>query len=148
MICLSQDAYRLSALFEKFNIKAISTTEIATDDLRWHQIIGDIDWTGRVITAYRPDVIVEPEFDGFAVNIEKMGDMAGKDATTWVGYPAAHRNRRAFSEHSTRLRLIMFFPRRGLKIWFKISPQPCLTTNRVGSKFFKRTLSFDFLKLR
>ena len=136
--CLSQDAYRPSALFEKFNIKAISTTEIATVDLRWHQIIRDIDWTGWVITAYRPDVIVDPEFAGFAINIEKMGDMAGKDATTWVGYPAALRNRRAFSKHSTRLGLIMFIPRPGLKIWLKISPQPCLTANRVRSKFFKK----------
>jgi glucuronate isomerase len=32
--CLSQDVYHLCALFDKFNIKVISTTESAIDDLR------------------------------------------------------------------------------------------------------------------
>ncbi|WP_267138480.1 glucuronate isomerase [Anianabacter salinae] len=94
--CLKQDAYRPRALFERFNIEAIATTEGATDDLRWHRMIRDSGWTGRVITAYRPDAVVDPETDGFAQNVERMGEMAGEDATTWTGYLAAHRNRRAF----------------------------------------------------
>jgi glucuronate isomerase len=94
--CLSQDAYRPRALFERFNIEAISTTESAIDDLRWHQMIKDSGWSGKVVTAYRPDAVIDPEFDGFAENVAKMGEMAGEDATTWQGYLAAHRNRRAF----------------------------------------------------
>ncbi len=94
--CLKTDAFRPRALFERFNIEALSTTESAIDDLKWHKMIRDSGWGGKVITAYRPDAVVDPEFDGFAQNVAKMGEMAGEDATTWTGYLAAHRNRRAF----------------------------------------------------
>ena len=94
--CLKQEAFRPRALFERFNIEAISTTESAIDDLKWHRMIRDSGWSGKVITAYRPDAVVDPEFQGFAANVEKLGEMAGEDATTWAGYLAAHRNRRAY----------------------------------------------------
>lgn len=94
--CLAQDAYRPRALFERFNIAAISTTESAIDDLKWHKMIRDSGWAGKVVTAYRPDAVVDPEFAGFADNVARFGEMAGEDATTWAGYLAAHRNRRAF----------------------------------------------------
>lgn len=94
--CLGQDAFRPRALFEQFNIEAISTTESAIDDLRWHKMIQDSGWTGRVTTTYRPDAVVDPDFDGFAQNVARMGELAGQDTTTWPGYLAAHRNRRAF----------------------------------------------------
>ncbi|WP_092646943.1 glucuronate isomerase [Jannaschia faecimaris] len=93
---LKQEAFRPRALFERFNIEAISTTERAVDDLRWHRMIRESGWTGKVVTAYRPDAVVDPDFDGFARNVQLMGEMAGEDATTWTGYLAAHRNRRAF----------------------------------------------------
>ncbi len=94
--CLAQPAFRPRALFERFGIEALSTTESALDDLRWHKMIRDSDWNGNVVTTYRPDAVVDPEFDGFANNIERLGDITGEDATTWTGYLAAHRKRRAF----------------------------------------------------
>ncbi|MCF2869506.1 glucuronate isomerase [Octadecabacter sp. G9-8] len=94
--CLTQNAYRPRALFEKFNIEAISTTESAIDDLRWHDMIRASGWGGKVVTAYRPDAVIDPEFDGFADNVETLGALTGEDTTTWAGYLAAHRNRRAF----------------------------------------------------
>lgn len=93
--CLKRDAFRPRALFERFNIEALSTTESALDDLAWHRMIRDSGWAGKVITAYRPDAVVDPEFPDFAANVEKMGDMTGEDTTTWQGYLAAHRARRA-----------------------------------------------------
>jgi glucuronate isomerase len=93
---LKTDAFRPRALFERFNIEAISTTESAIDDLKWHKMILDSGWNGKVVTAYRPDAVIDPDFDGFADNVAKMGEMAGEDATIWDGYLAAHRNRRAF----------------------------------------------------
>lgn len=92
---LKTDAFRPRALFERFNIEAISTTESAIDDLKWHKMIRDSGWSGKVVTAYRPDAVVDPDFDGFANNIARMGEITGEDATTWNGYLAAHRSRRA-----------------------------------------------------
>ncbi len=94
--CLKRPEFRPRALFERFGIEAIATTESPLDDLRWHRMIRESGWSGRVLTAYRPDPVIDPEFEGFATNIEKFGEMAGTDATTWDGYLEAHRNRRAY----------------------------------------------------
>jgi glucuronate isomerase len=93
---LGSDAFRPRALFDRFNIELLATTESPLDTLEHHQAILDSDWDGRVITAYRPDPVVDPEFEGFAVNVARFGDLAGEDASTWDGYLAAHRNRREF----------------------------------------------------
>ncbi len=94
--CLARPDFRPRALFERFNIEAIATTEAATDDLRWHRMIADSGWRGRVITAYRPDGVIDPEMAGFADNVALMGQQTGFDTSTWAGYLDAHRARRAF----------------------------------------------------
>lgn len=94
--CLARPEFRPRALFERFGIEALSTTESPLDDLRWHARIKESGWKGRVITAYRPDVVVDPEFEGFRTNVETFGALAGVDATTWSGYLEAHRIRRAY----------------------------------------------------
>jgi glucuronate isomerase len=93
---LEQDEYRPRALFERFNIEAIATTEGALDDLKWHDMIRDSGWAGKVVTAYRPDSVVDPEFEGFSDNLKQFGELTGEDVTSWSGYLAAHRARRAY----------------------------------------------------
>ena len=93
---LATDAFRPRALFERYNIEVIATTEGPLDTLAHHQTIRDSGWQGRVITAYRPDAVVDPEFEGFAANLGLLSDMTGEDCLTWTGYLAAHRQRRAF----------------------------------------------------
>ena len=94
--CLAEPAFRPRALFERFNIEVIATTESPLDPLVHHRKIHASGWGGRVVTAYRPDPVVDPEFDGFAANVAQFGALAGEDATTWTGYLAAHRHRRAY----------------------------------------------------
>jgi glucuronate isomerase len=53
-------------------------------------------WKGRVVTAYRPDAVVDPEFPGFADNVAQLGALTGENTSTWAGYLTAHRTRRAF----------------------------------------------------
>lgn len=52
--------YRPRALFERFNIEVIATTESPLDTLQHHAAIRDSGWKGRVLTAYRPDPVVDP----------------------------------------------------------------------------------------
>ncbi len=94
--CLSRPEYRPRALFERFNIEVIATTESPLDLLPHHAKIRSSGWKGRVLTAYRPDPVVDPEFDGFAANVSELGAIANENTGTWQGYLAAHRNRRAF----------------------------------------------------
>ena len=49
-----------------------------------------------MVTAYRPDPVVDPEFEGFRDNVERFGALTGENTLTWPGYLAAHRNRRAY----------------------------------------------------
>ena len=93
---LATDAFRPRALFERYNIEVIATTESPLDDLRHHQAIRDSGWKGRVITAYRPDPIVDPEFEGFHDNLAVLAQMTDEDCFSWQGYLNAHRQRRAF----------------------------------------------------
>lgn len=94
--CLAEPGFRPRALFERFGIEVIATTESPLDDLRWHKAIGESGWSGRVITAYRPDPTVDPEFEGFTANVARLGEITGSDTGSWQGYLDAHRKRRAF----------------------------------------------------
>jgi len=94
--CLAKPEFRPRALFERFNIEVIATTESPLDPLAHHAKLRGSGWKGRVVTAYRPDPTVDPDFEGFAANVDKLGQLAGEDSQTWRGYLAAHRNRRAF----------------------------------------------------
>src|SRR5690606_23439007 len=91
-----QQEFRPRALFERFNIEVLATTESPLDELRHHVAIRDSGWQGRVITAYRPDPTIDPEFEGFADNVRRLGELAGEDAGSWRGYLSAHRARREF----------------------------------------------------
>ena len=94
--CLSRPEFRPRALFEAFGIECIATTESPLDDLKWHRMIKESDWDGRVITAYRPDAVVDPDFEGFVQNVEAFCALADESAASFDGYLNAHRNRRAY----------------------------------------------------
>jgi len=93
---LATPQFRPRALYERFNIEVIATTDSPLDPLTHHQALRDSGWNGRVVPAYRPDSVVDPEFEGFQANIERLGDITGCDTMEWDGYLEAHRKRRAF----------------------------------------------------
>ncbi|MGL4727647.1 MAG: glucuronate isomerase [Bosea sp. (in: a-proteobacteria)] len=93
---LATPAFRPRALYERFNIELIATTDSALDDLAHHDTIRASGWRGRVIPTYRPDNVVDPEFEGFHANLSRLGEITGEDVGSWAGYLAAHRSRRAF----------------------------------------------------
>lgn len=93
---LQLDGFRPRALFDRFGIELLATTESPLDSLEHHCAIRSSKWQGRVVTAYRPDPVVDPEFEGFADNLRSFSELTGEDCLSWNGYLAAHRQRRAF----------------------------------------------------
>ena len=91
---LARPEFRPRALFDRFNIELLATTESPLDSLEHHETIRDSDWQGRVITTYRPDPVVDPEFENFAANVDRFGEIAGEDVSSYAGYLAAHRAQR------------------------------------------------------
>ncbi|MGK2927740.1 MAG: glucuronate isomerase [Lysobacterales bacterium] len=94
---LERPEFRPRALFDRFGIEAIATTDSPLDDLRYHRMIReDKSWNGKVLTAFRPDSVVDPEYEGFFDNIDRLGEITGQDTRSWVGYLDALRDRRAY----------------------------------------------------
>lgn len=93
---LSRPEFLPRALFERFNIEWLATTESPLDDLRHHQKIRASGWKGNVITAYRPDPVIDPDFEGFATNVARLGEITGEDTSNYHGFLAALRQRREY----------------------------------------------------
>lgn len=93
---LTSPEFRPRALFDRFGIELLATTESPLDDLAHHRAIHRSGWPGRVITAFRPDPVVDPDRSDFADNVDELGDITGRDTSTWTGYIGALADRRAF----------------------------------------------------
>jgi glucuronate isomerase len=74
------------ALYEQFNIEVLSTTDSPLDSLAEHKKIRESGWKARILPAFRPDAVVDPEFKGFAELIAKLGEQTGENTATWKGY--------------------------------------------------------------
>ncbi|KQY13935.1 glucuronate isomerase [Rhizobium sp. Root482] len=92
---IATPALRPRALFDRFNLEVIATTDSALDDLAHHDAVRASGWHGRVVPTYRPDAVVDPQAYGFAKNVAQFLEVTGEPAT-WAGYLKAHRARRAF----------------------------------------------------
>jgi glucuronate isomerase len=93
-VALATPAFRPRALFERFNIEVLATTESPIDTLEHHRVIRESGWPGRIITTYRPDIVVDPEHEQFRLGLERFAQLTGKDVRSWSGYLQAHRLRR------------------------------------------------------
>jgi glucuronate isomerase len=68
---LKSPEFRPRALFERFNIEVLATTDAATSNLEHHCAIRASGWKRRVIPTFRPDAqfkISSPEFDALGAS--------------------------------------------------------------------------------
>src|SRR3546814_17338474 len=97
---LATDAFRPRALFDRFGIEVIATTESPLDTLDHHAAIraanASGEWGGRVITAYSPDPVVDPGHEGICDKPERLSDPSGVDVFSYESYMASQRNSSAF----------------------------------------------------
>ncbi|HEY0786281.1 MAG TPA: glucuronate isomerase [Acidobacteriaceae bacterium] len=84
------------ALYDRFHMEVLATTDSPLDSLKDHQAIRDSGWAGRVLPTFRPDPVVDPEFAGFRENLARLGEMTNEDTGSWTGYLAALRARRTW----------------------------------------------------
>jgi glucuronate isomerase len=92
---LAEPSFRPRALFERFNIELLATTESALDDLSAHAKLAADGWGRRVVTTFRPDDVVDPEWPGWVARLDRLAELTGEDTTTYAGYLQAVRSRRA-----------------------------------------------------
>lgn len=72
--------YSARQLMEKFNVKAICTTDDPCDDLRWHEYIAnDETMQIKVLPAFRPDKGINIEKAGYDEYIKKLSGVVGRE---------------------------------------------------------------------
>ena len=87
------------ALYERFKLEVLATTDSPLDSLSDHKAILDSSWKARIIPTFRPDPVVDPDFAGFRENVSKLGELTGEDTGSWTGYlRALEKSRARFKE--------------------------------------------------
>lgn len=92
---LAEPAFRPRALFERFRIDVLATTDDPLDDLDGHRALTeDPGFRGRVLPTFRPDAYLDPAGAEYADRVQALLDATGKPGT-FAGYLAALEDRRA-----------------------------------------------------
>lgn len=91
---LTSDEFRPRALYDRFGIEMLATTDHALSSLEAHRLVAKNDWGGVVVPTFRPDAIVDPDNREFVTNLARLGELTGTDTSTWSGYLDAIRVRR------------------------------------------------------
>ncbi|MYD11904.1 MAG: glucuronate isomerase [Chloroflexi bacterium] len=93
---LQRPEFRPRALFERFNIEVLATTDAAADTLAHHKAIRDSGWGGRIIPTFRPDAVVNIDAPGWRENIDRLSDVSGVTVSDFSSYIHALEQRRDF----------------------------------------------------
>ncbi|HEY0997556.1 MAG TPA: glucuronate isomerase [Gemmatimonadaceae bacterium] len=93
---LASPEFRPRALFERFNIEVLATTDAATDSLEHHRAIRDSGWTGRVIPTFRPDALFRIAAPGWGREIAALEAAAGTTIATFADFLDAIAERRRY----------------------------------------------------
>ncbi len=94
---LTTPEFRPRALYERFGIEVLATTDDPSDDLRYHQALAaDPTWSGRVVPTFRPDKYLEPATPAWNGLVDTLAEVSGVDTGTLAGWVRAMADRRAF----------------------------------------------------
>jgi glucuronate isomerase len=93
---LRQPAFRPRALFDRFNIEVLCTTDAATDSLEHHARIRQSGWKGVVRPTFRPDLVINIRHPQWAREIERLSAATSEPVTNYASYIRALEHRRAF----------------------------------------------------
>ena len=91
---LRTEAFLPRAIFRRFNIEVLATTDAATDRLGEHKAMMS-EWHGRVIPTFRPDAVLDPSDPRFANELKQLSELTDESLDTFDSYLAALRSRRA-----------------------------------------------------
>jgi glucuronate isomerase len=93
---LASPEYRPRALFERFNIEVLTTTDAAADSLEHHRRIRESGWAGRVIPCFRPDAALAIASPGWRENLQLLADAGRRTIADYATFIEVLAERRAF----------------------------------------------------
>ena len=93
---LALPEYRPRALFERFQVEVLATTDAATDPLLHHQAIHASGWRGDIRPTFRPDAVVNLLTPEWRQNIEALSQVSGISVDSYRSLIQAVEQRRSF----------------------------------------------------
>ncbi len=93
---LASPTFRPRALYERFNIQTLCTTDAATDPLTHHIALRASGWQGDIRPTFRPDAVVNISSPGWRDHIAALSEVSGIDVYDFASYIRALEDRRAF----------------------------------------------------
>ncbi len=93
---LASPEFRPRALFERFNIEVLATTDRATDSLEHHRALRDSSWPGgrRVIPTFRPDALLRISSAGWRNELDALAGATGGAVSSYASFVDAIAERR------------------------------------------------------
>lgn len=85
------------ALFEKFKIEFLATTDDPCDDLSAHAALAaDPTFKGKVVPTFRPDAYLDPKNANFKGSVKNICELTGKSSINFANYLSALATRRKY----------------------------------------------------
>src|SRR5690606_11187221 len=85
--------FRPRALFERFGIEVLATTDAATDTLEHHQHLRQAGWR-NVLPTFRPDAVTGLTTENWRANVALLGERTGVEVQGYASFVAALERRR------------------------------------------------------
>jgi glucuronate isomerase len=92
---LQSPEFRPRALFKRFNIEILATTDAASDTLEHHKTLCNVELGGRVIPTFRPDALFRIASSGWSAELARFEHATGGDIRTFAELVSAVAKRRA-----------------------------------------------------
>ena len=84
------------ALFDRFNIEVLATTDKASDSLEHHAKIRDSRWGGRVVPTFRPDAAFRTASPAWREELAALERVGRNEIGDFTGFVRALEGRRTF----------------------------------------------------
>jgi glucuronate isomerase len=91
---LASAEYRPRALFERFNLEVLATTDAASDTLDAHQQLIAEGWRGRVVPTFRPDAVFRVAQPAWRTAITALEQVSGRTFVSCTDFISALAERR------------------------------------------------------
>ncbi len=92
---LSSPEFRPRALFRRFNIEVLATTDAPSDTLDHHQALRGSELGGRVIPTFRPDALFRIASPLWSEELDRFGRVTGGSIGSYSDFVQALTRRRA-----------------------------------------------------
>ena len=93
---LSQPEFTPRALYKKFGIEVLCTTDAATDELRAHRAVREEGWSGRMLPTFRPDQLLWAKHPQWGQQLERLAELESIEIGGLTEFLEALRGRRQF----------------------------------------------------